>query len=196
MGFRLSSSPLRVPGQKSGPGEGGECCGCSRIGQKMPPQALAQCTPGTHVKTAPCLHSPPRTAQSLPVQARSAPSPILVQHLNLRSWAMTTAPLDPPRPWQPRGCPVIPVLRQGPLSSWLLQDPESGFVCPHPNMWCAWGSRGRGSKWLPRWLVASPPFSVCFSFSLSLFCLLWSLSCYRSHHREGFGQCGDRCGGH
>lgn len=37
--------------------------------------------------------------------------------------------------------------------------------------------------------------SVCFSFSLSLFCLLCSLSCYQSHRREGFGQCGDRCGG-
>ena len=37
--------------------------------------------------------------------------------------------------WQLSGCPSIAALRQGPLSSWFLQDPGPGFLGPHPNMW-------------------------------------------------------------
>lgn len=84
----------------------------------------------------------------------------------------------PPRlPYTPqlRGGSSTLALGQGPLSSWLLPDPEPRFVCPHPNMWCAGGSRGRGSKWLPRWLVASPPLSS--SVSPSSLCSPCSFSC-------------------
>lgn len=133
--------------------------------QKVAPRALLHCTPGTHLKTAPSLHTAPKhiPVPGLTVSVSTQPHPCPAPPYTFVVHFSATPP--PPESWQLSGCPCIPVLRQGLLSSWLLQDPGPGFVCPHPNMWCSGGSRGRGSKWLPRWLVASTPLSLSLPLS-------------------------------
>lgn len=154
-------------------------CVCSRRGQSGPT--------GT---PPPACTQPSYTSLALTFQARSAPSPIAARPLtgpSSRSAPPSPASPPPPSP-APRAHTVMAAewvslhgsLETGPPFLLVPAVPGAWVPLPTSKHVVSWGSRGRGSRWLPRWLVAFPPLSLSLLLSPSLG-LPCSLRCYRSH---------------
>lgn len=160
VGVPPAPSRLRVLGQKSGPQEGGECCGC-------PPRPGS--VPAGTGPARPWLPSedstPPAPAWPRPYPAglgqHPAPSsPSTSVHLQ----AHQRRPRDPPRR-PPRRRPASQP-RGRPPPSWRLRDPARG-LCAHIQTCVRLGEQGEGFKMAAK-MAGRLAASLCLFLLLSL----------------------------
>lgn len=143
-----------------------------------------------HRHTAPRLHTAlihipgPNLPGSVSTQPHRCPAPHWT-FLALRSSlpCLSTPPSPAPRAHTVMAAEWVSLhgsLETGPPFLLVPAVPGAWVPLPTSKHVVSWGSRGRGSRWLPRWLVAFPPLSLSLLLSPSLG-LPCSLRCYRSH---------------
>lgn len=170
------------------PEEPGQRCVCApAVAKKWP-----------HRRTAPARTQPSHASLALTFQSRSAPSPIPARPL-----AGPSSRSAPPSPSPaPRARTVMAAewvslrrsLETGPPFLLVPAGPGAWVPLPTSTHVVSWGSRGRGSRWLPRWLVAFPPLFLCLSLPLSACPVLFAAAGVTDE--RGLHSLGDRYGGH